>query len=147
MKKQPNPVDKAVGLKIRERRLVLGMSQEKLAAALSLTFQQVQKYEKGMNRVGASRLAQIATALGVSESYFFPDRDDKGVAITPHPGLEFLATREGAEIAQLFPLIESPEMRRAIMMMIAAAATAERKPIPPGISKKAAGEPVVNCSN
>jgi len=64
--KAPNPVDKYVGSRVRMRRIMLGMSQEKLGDALGLTFQQVQKYEKGTNRVGASRLNQIANVLGVS---------------------------------------------------------------------------------
>ena len=64
--KAPNPVDKYVGSRVRMRRIMLGMSQEKLGEALGLTFQQVQKYEKGANRVGASRLSQIASVLGIS---------------------------------------------------------------------------------
>ncbi len=74
-KKAPNPTDKHVGARVRMRRMMLSMSQEKLGDALGLTFQQVQKYEKGANRVGASRLAAIAKALGVSIGYFFPDDD------------------------------------------------------------------------
>src|SRR5947209_11593557 len=69
--KAPNPVDKYVGSRVRMRRIMLGMSQEKLGEALSLTFQQVQKYEKGTNRIGASRLQQISNILGVPVSFFF----------------------------------------------------------------------------
>src|SRR5204862_2364914 len=70
-KKAPNPIDKHVGSRVRMRRMMLGMSQEKLGDALGLTFQQVQKYEKGTNRIGASRLQQISLILQVSVSFFF----------------------------------------------------------------------------
>ena len=70
-KKAPNPIDKHVGSRVRMRRMMLSMSQEKLGDALSLTFQQVQKYEKGTNRIGASRLQQIANILQVPVSFFF----------------------------------------------------------------------------
>src|SRR5947207_15749841 len=70
-KKAPNPIDKHVGSRVRMRRMMLSMSQEKLGDALSLTFQQVQKYEKGANRIGASRLQQIAHILQVPVSFFF----------------------------------------------------------------------------
>ena len=69
--KAPDPIDKYVGSRIRMRRIMLGMSQEKLGGALGLTFQQIQKYEKGTNRVGASRLQQIAEALQVQVSFMF----------------------------------------------------------------------------
>ena len=69
--KAPNPVDKYVGSRVRMRRIMLGMSQEKLGEALGLTFQQVQKYEKGTNRVGASRLQQISEILQVPVSFLF----------------------------------------------------------------------------
>ena len=70
-KKAPNPTDKHVGSRVRMRRMMLGMSQEKLGDALGLTFQQVQKYEKGTNRIGASRLQQISHTLQVSVAFFF----------------------------------------------------------------------------
>src|ERR1700734_1642049 len=70
-KKAPNPTDKHVGARVRMRRMMLGMSQEKLGEALGLTFQQVQKYEKGTNRIGASRLQQISRTLNVPPSFFF----------------------------------------------------------------------------
>src|SRR6202161_1024268 len=70
-KKSPNPIDKHVGSRVRMRRMMLSMSQEKLGNALGLTFQQVQKYEKGTNRIGASRLQQISQILQVPVSFFF----------------------------------------------------------------------------
>ena len=69
--KAPNPVDRYVGSRVRMRRIMLGMSQEKLGVALGLTFQQVQKYEKGTNRVGASRIQQISEILRVPVSFLF----------------------------------------------------------------------------
>src|SRR5215469_15638566 len=69
--KAPNPVDKYVGSRVRMRRIMLGMSQEKLGEALGLTFQQIQKYEKGTNRVGASRIQQISEILQVPVSFLF----------------------------------------------------------------------------
>jgi len=69
--KTPNPIDKHVGSRLRMRRMMLGMSQEKLGEAFGLTFQQVQKYEKGMNRISASRLQQAAQILDVSVPFFF----------------------------------------------------------------------------
>ncbi len=74
----PNPVDVHVGARVRTRRLLIGMNQETLARALGLTFQQVQKYEGGANRVSASRLSQIAEILGVPISYFFNDLEPDG---------------------------------------------------------------------
>src|SRR5712672_2228635 len=71
MKKAPNPIDKHVGSRVRMRRMMLGMSQEKLGTALGLTFQQVQKYEKGTNRIGASRVQQISQILQVPVAFFF----------------------------------------------------------------------------
>lgn len=78
--KSPNPIDVHVGQRVRQRRIMLKMSQEKLADSIGLTFQQVQKYEKGRNRIGASRLVQIANALKAPVSLFFegaPDLSDK----------------------------------------------------------------------
>src|SRR6202795_1485752 len=77
-KKAPNPIDKHVGSRVRMRRMMLGMSQEKLGDALGLTFQQVQKYEKGTNRIGASRLQQISQILQVPVAFFF-----EGAPIVP----------------------------------------------------------------
>lgn len=74
----PNPIDIHVGARVRLRRTLLGMSQERLGEALGLTFQQVQKYERGANRVGASRLFELAKALGVPVSYFFDDLPEDG---------------------------------------------------------------------
>src|SRR6202161_905281 len=101
-KKVPNPTDKHVGSRVRMRRMLAGMSQEKLGDALGLTFQQVQKYEKGTNRIGASRLQQIAGILRVSPAFFFEDleSDSSGeVSGLQEDGsafvVDFLSTSEG----------------------------------------------------
>src|SRR5215510_8830833 len=101
-KKAPNPVDKHVGSRVRMRRMMLGMSQEKLGDALGLTFQQVQKYEKGTNRIGASRLQQIAHILQVPVAFFFEDVPRQHEALgevieAPSAGYvsEFLASTDG----------------------------------------------------
>src|SRR6201982_2792332 len=98
-KKAPNPVDKHVGSRVRIRRMMLGMSQEKLGDALGLTFQQVQKYEKGTNRISASRLQQAAHILQVPLPFFFEgapgaDRKSEGLSEASSPAyvFEFLAT-------------------------------------------------------
>src|ERR1700675_2388959 len=99
-KKSPDPTDKHVGSRVRMRRMMLGMSQEKLGDALDLTFQQVQKYEKGTNRIGASRLQHIAHILQVPVSFFFeglPDYKPVGMKEAPSPAyvVDFLATSDG----------------------------------------------------
>src|SRR5438105_2129141 len=102
-KKAPNPIDKHVGTRVRLRRMMLGMSQEKLGDALGLTFQQVQKYEKGANRIGASRLQQISQSLQVPVAFFFegvpniPGQQPEAGADAPSPAYvsDFLATSDG----------------------------------------------------
>ena len=123
MKKVPNPIDKHVGSRVRMRRVLLGMSQEKLGEALNLTFQQVQKYEKGTNRIGASRLQQISKTLNVPPAYFFDgapsfdDNDDKTVhSAAAEAGsayvVDFLSTTEGLQ-SQSLPLPASKMPRFA----------------------------------
>lgn len=126
--KAPNPTDKHVGSRVRMRRMMLSMSQEKLGDALGLTFQQVQKYEKGTNRIGASRLQQIARALQVTESFFFegapgqqPDHGE-GVPLAPDFTQEFLSDREGLQLARAFLDIENPKLRTALVRFAEAAA-------------------------
>src|SRR6059036_2438198 len=97
-KKAPNPTDKHVGSRVRMRRMMLGMSQEKLGDALGLTFQQVQKYEKGTNRIGASRLQQISLILQVPVSFFFegvPGPGGLDEAASPEYVTNFLGSSDG----------------------------------------------------
>src|SRR5213596_524079 len=108
--KSPNPVDKHVGSRVRMRRMMLAMSQEKPGDALGLTFQQVQKYEKGTNRIGASRLQQISHILQVPVAFFFEGAPnlhgsaDGGMKEAPSPAYvsDFLATSEGLSLTKAF---------------------------------------------
>jgi transcriptional regulator with XRE-family HTH domain len=126
-KKSTNPVDHHIGLRIRSRRLALGKSQEWLGEQLGLTFQQVQKYENGVNRVGGSRMVQIASALQTDPSFFFegaPSNEAVGASKsvngkrTPDDPLDgFLATRTGIELARAFVKIKKSS-RRALLKRI-----------------------------
>ncbi len=124
-KKAPNPIDKHVGSRVRMRRMMLGMSQEKLGDALGLTFQQVQKYEKGTNRIGASRLQQIAHILQVPVSFFFEGAPaggggHHGMGEAPSPAYvsDFLATSDGLSLTKSFMRIKSTKLRRRIVDLV-----------------------------
>ncbi|KAA5602486.1 helix-turn-helix domain-containing protein [Blastochloris sulfoviridis] len=123
--KSPNPVDKHVGARVRMRRMMIGMSQERLGDSLGITFQQVQKYEKGTNRVGASRLQQISKTLGVPVSFFFegaPDLDGTDIsfndAASPPYVSEFLSTAEGLSLTRAFTRIRDARVRRRIVELV-----------------------------
>src|SRR5512142_1457282 len=130
-KKAPNPIDKHVGSRVRMRRMMLSMSQEKLGDALGLTFQQVQKYEKGTNRIGASRLQQISRILGMPVEFFFegaPTGEQEPVAVgfndvadTPYVA-DFLSTNEGVQLNRAFLRIKDPKMRRRVVDLVNAIA-------------------------
>lgn len=124
-KKAPNPTDKHVGSRVRMRRMMLGMSQEKLGDALGLTFQQVQKYEKGTNRIGASRLQQISHILQVPVSFFFEGAPSlgargEGTGEAPSPAYvsDFLATSDGLALTKAFMRIEDSKLRRRIVDLV-----------------------------
>jgi len=124
-KKAPNPIDKHVGSRVRMRRMMLSMSQEKLGDALGLTFQQVQKYEKGTNRIGASRLQQIAIILQVPVAFFFegapnvhPQVDGMKEAPSPAYISDFLATSEGLALTKAFTRIKEAKIRRRIVDLV-----------------------------
>lgn len=119
----PNPVDRHVGLRIRLRRKELGVSQEKLAESIGLTFQQVQKYERAANRVSASKLWEMARALDTSVAYFYEGLADRPAARgsngPPSDAVQdFLLTPEGMELAQVFPRISHPRVRRKIVELV-----------------------------
>jgi transcriptional regulator with XRE-family HTH domain len=134
--KAPNPVDKYVGSRVRMRRIMLGMSQEKLGEALGLTFQQIQKYEKGTNRVGASRIQQISEILQVPVSFLFEggpsgtiNADGFGEGTSPAYVSDFLATSEGLALTRAFTRIDDAKLRRSIVdlvQQIAAQESAEK---------------------
>ena len=121
--KRPNPTDVYVGSRVRLRRKMLGLSQEKLGEKLGITFQQIQKYEKGTNRVGASRLQAMASALEVPVSFFFPDTSpladgagmqEEGASFM----MDFMSTSEGLELSRDFLRIRSGKLRRRIVELV-----------------------------
>src|SRR5271166_379139 len=118
--RKPNPVDVHVGSRVRYRRMIIGMSQEKLGEKMNLTFQQIQKYEKGTNRVGASRLFQLSKILEVPVGYFFEDAFASAAHANASQGLhepeqesyllDFLNTREGLDLNRAFAKIHDPKV-------------------------------------
>ena len=117
-KKQPNAVDKLVGKRLRMRRLMLGMSQTKLGDALGITFQQVQKYEKGANRIGAGRLQQIADIMQVPVAFFFEGAPNAAEGPSPAYMVEFLATTDGLNLAKAFMHIKNIKLRGSIVKLV-----------------------------
>ncbi|MBZ0161738.1 MAG: helix-turn-helix domain-containing protein [Notoacmeibacter sp.] len=130
-KKKPNPIDIHVGSRIRLRRNMLGMSQEKLGENLGITFQQVQKYEKGTNRVGASRLQAIAGVLQVPVSFFFEDAPGPdataGLAEDSSTSyvVDFLNSSEGLQLNRAFVQISDQKVRRKVIDLVRALGSAE----------------------
>ena len=142
MKKEPNPIDRHVGSRVRMRRVLLGMSQTKLGDALGLTFQQVQKYEKGVNRIGASRLQDMSKILDVAPAYFF----DGAATLNEGPAagfaeessstyvVDFLSTAEGLHLNKAFARIADPKVRRRIVELVTTLADASpEKEAPQGV--------------
>ncbi|HEX3808112.1 MAG TPA: helix-turn-helix transcriptional regulator [Rhizomicrobium sp.] len=130
-KKQANPIDAHVGNRVRLRRMLVGMSQEKLGELLSLTFQQVQKYEKGVNRIGAGRLFHIAKILSVPIDYFYEDVTDAnsmpGFAedqANP-PVMEFLSTGDGLQLNLAFMRIKEARVRKRVLDLVKSLADGE----------------------
>jgi transcriptional regulator with XRE-family HTH domain len=120
-KKKPNPTDRHVGARVRMRRLMLDMTQTQLGNKLDLTFQQVQKYEKGTNRIGASRLQHIADVLQVPVAFFFEgavggeqkNGEPKSVFVS-----EFLASSEGIALVRAYMNIKDAKLRRCIVQLV-----------------------------
>lgn len=131
MNRSPNPVDKHVGARVKMRRLLMGFSQEKLGEALGVTFQQVQKYEKGANRIGASRLQQISKILQAPPSFFFEGAPG---AAAPEAAVfqeerapadvvsDFVGTAEGLQLNRAFARIKNPRIRRRVVDLVVALA-------------------------
>ena len=125
-KKKPNPIDIHVGSRVRLRRMMTNMSQEKLGEHLGITFQQIQKYEKGTNRIGASRLQSISRVLQVPVSFFF----DGAPGPTGAPStsgmeensssymVEFLSSPEGLQLNKAFSRIPDAKVRRRIVELV-----------------------------
>lgn len=137
-KKQANPIDAQVGTRVRLRRMLIGMSQEKLGEMLGLTFQQVQKYEKGVNRIGAGRLFHVAQILGVPIDYFYEGVIEQmpgaaqGFAEEPArpPVMDFLSTGEGLQLTLAFMRIKDAKVRKRVLELIRSLAEGAEEDIP-----------------
>ncbi len=126
--KKPNPIDIHVGSRVRLRRMLLSMSQEKLGDQMGLTFQQIQKYEKGTNRIGASRLHHISQILEVPVQFFFDDAplvagQSAGAGGMSEPKMEnflyeFISTRDGLELIRAFVSIQDPKIRKRVVDLV-----------------------------
>jgi transcriptional regulator with XRE-family HTH domain len=131
MKKSTGTIDKEIGSRMRMRRMLIGMSQEKLGEMLGLTFQQVQKYEKGTNRISVSRMIDIANVLGVDIHFFFEGltggKKGSGTADPPQPAFvsDFMATQEGHQLMRAFTRIGNPKTRRAVVQLATSLAESE----------------------
>lgn len=129
---KPNPIDVHVGSRVRLRRTLLGMSQEKLGEAIGLTFQQVQKYERGANRIGASRLYDLSRVLDVPVSFFFDDINPEVVAAAVDPGeaaaqryeSDPMMRRETLELVRAYYRIPDAQLRRRLFDLTKAIANA-----------------------
>ncbi len=120
--KSTNAIDGYVGERVRLRRKMLGMSQASLAEALGITFQQIQKYEKGINRIGASRLLRMAEIFGVTVGYFFENGatstgDDDGTRPETDAVAAFMASKEGLALGKAFIAIEDPNVRQKLLAL------------------------------
>jgi transcriptional regulator with XRE-family HTH domain len=136
---RPRPVDVHVGSRVRLRRTMLGMSQEKLGAAIGLTFQQVQKYERGANRIGASRLFELSKVLDVPVSFFFDDMTSEVAGSTgghamaglsedgPAYEADTLAKRETLELVRAYYKIKNPKVRKRVFELTKVLAKSEEE--------------------
>ncbi len=127
--KRPNSTDAYVGSRVRMRRKMLGLSQEKLGEELGITFQQVQKYEKGANRIGASRLQTISQILEVPIGYFFPQEPAVAGGMGENSQSDyvsdFMMSSEGIELNRAFARIKDPKLRRKVIDLVRTMAATE----------------------
>jgi len=135
MQKKSTPIDQLVGSRIRLRRVALGMSQEMLGEHVGVTFQQVQKYEKGINRVGASRLQRISEVLNAPISFFFegaPGAIDQQIETQEVSSLsKVLASKEFLALANDFSAIQDPKIRQKVVDLVAALAATDHNDYSP----------------
>lgn len=125
-KKVPNPIDVHVGTRVRLRRTMLSLSQEKLGESLGITFQQIQKYEKGTNRIGASRLQKLSEILKIPVSFFFEDvpgshqnsASELSETESPNYVVDFLSSTEGLQLNKAFANIKDPNVRKKIVDLV-----------------------------
>mgnify|MGYP001619078926 CR=1 FL=1 len=129
MPKSPNPIDVFVGQRVRMQRIALGLSQERLALSLDVTFQQLQKYEKGTNRISASRLQALARVMGVEPSFFFAGAPSSGDPMAGTVGVSstldlyaLMASTEGVALAKAFRAIKSSQVRKRVIDLVEAIA-------------------------
>ena len=133
-KKQANPIDVQVGNRVRIRRMLIGMSQERLGDLLGLTFQQVQKYEKGVNRIGAGRLFEVSRILNVPVDFFY---EGVSAQLTGQPGMaetegsppvmEFVSSGEGLQLSLAFMKIKDPKVRKRVLDLVKSLAEDEEQ--------------------
>ena len=127
-KKQANSIDVQVGNRMRIRRMLIGMSQERLGDLLGLTFQQVQKYEKGMNRIGAGRLYEIARILNVPVNFFYEGVNEAQPAADPAgsaPVMDFVSSGEGLQLSLAFMKIKDIKVRKRVLDLVKSLADEE----------------------
>ena len=121
--KKANPIDAQVGSRVRIRRMLIGMSQERLGELLGLTFQQVQKYEKGVNRIGAGRLFEVSRILGVPIDFFYEGVASQGEggfseSEAAPPVMEFVSSGEGLQLSLAFMKIKDPKVRKRVLDLV-----------------------------
>jgi transcriptional regulator with XRE-family HTH domain len=131
-KKQANPIDIQVGNRVRIRRMLIGMSQERLGDLLGLTFQQVQKYEKGVNRIGAGRLFEVSRILNVPIDFFYEGLsgagDQPGVGENQSAAvMEFVSSGEGLQLSLAFMKIKDAKVRKRVLDLVKSLAEDEEQ--------------------
>ena len=133
-KKQANPIDIQVGNRVRIRRMLIGMSQERLGDLLGLTFQQVQKYEKGVNRIGAGRLFEVSRILNVPIDFFYEGVEGQlagqpGMAEPEGapPVMEFVSSGEGLQLSLAFMKIKDAKVRKRVLDLVKSLAQEEEQ--------------------
>jgi transcriptional regulator with XRE-family HTH domain len=129
-KKQANPIDIQVGNRVRIRRMLIGMSQERLGDLLGLTFQQVQKYEKGVNRIGAGRLFEVSRILNVPIDFFYEGVSTQPGAGEPEsapPVMEFVSSGEGLQLSLAFMKIKDAKVRKRVLDLVKSLAEEEEQ--------------------
>ena len=132
-KKGINPIDRHIGARVRQRRVILGMSQTELTQGLGISFQQIQKYEKGSNRISGSRLQQFADKLGVEPAYFFAGAPSSGITkqghelVDDHAVADFIGSRQGLTFIRAYSKIERANIRNRLVDLAAAIAQLEEK--------------------
>src|SRR5271156_3231902 len=131
-KKQANPIDIQVGNRVRIRRMLIGMSQERLGDLLGLTFQQVQKYEKGVNRIGAGRLYEVARILNVPVDFFYEGVSSANASGSKEqqdapPVIEFVSSGEGLQLSLAFMKIKDTKVRKRVLDLVKSLADEEEQ--------------------